>query len=655
MSWQRRRGIVGGMARGILALLICGCGGFFPGFAQSTILTPPQNGVAELELRGEAGNQVTVDAANELTGVPWETIGTLLLTNSSVRMSDPWCGTAPKRFYRVTRMAGNILPFAENFRLIDQAGRSEELHYYWNDTNISAFVLIFTANGCADVEEQLAELKGIQAEYADAGVVFWMINSNAEDTRADIQEEARRLGITWPVLHDPSQNAARVYGTRASPEVVCVDRASFSIFYQGAIDDRFEPGLGVVNRKHLREALASFTAGEEVIVRRTKPPGCEVELAVDRPVSYTAEIAPMLQNKCVVCHSPGNIAPWAMTNHAIVKIYSEAMKYRVMGGEMPPWHADPIHGRFKNDSSLTAQEQALLIAWIEQGALKDGESDPLETIPPPPPKWPVELGEPDLVLRAPVQQIKATGIEPYRYVFVETGLSSPVWLKAALVRPSNPRVVHHYLVWEGRTTMQMATGLAGYVPGGPALPFPEGTGVEMTDAWLTFNLHYTPHGEEAEDEPELALWFHDTPPGKTLQTLPLLQQSFVIPPGAREHEVRFEQVIPEFLTATVYRLAPHMHYRGKSMKYEVFYPDGTSEVLLSVVDYHFDWQMMYQLEAPKVIPGGSRIVISGTFDNSAQNLFNPDPTQAVSWGDQSFEEMFIGYADVTFPFKVPLP
>ena len=643
------------MARGIFILLTCYCAALNV-FAQNAILTPPQNGVAELELRGEAGTQVTVDAADELKGAPWETIGAVLLTNSVARMSDPWCGSAPKRFYRVTRTAGNILPFAENFRLIDHAGRSEELHYYWNDTNINAFILTFTANGCADVEAQLAELKALEAEYAGEGVVFWMINSNEGDTRTTIADEAARLGITWPVLHDPSQNAARVYGTRASPEVVCVDRESFSIFYQGAIDDRLEPGTGVPTRNYLREALASFMAGDEVIVRRTKPPGCEVELTVNRPVSYSAEIAPLLQNKCVVCHSPGNIAPWAMTNHAIVKIYSEAMKYRVMGREMPPWHADPIHGRFKNDSSLSAEEQALLIAWIEQGALKDGESDPLENIPPPPPKWPAELGEPNLVLRTPVQQIKATGIEPYRYIFVDTGLTSNVWLKAALVKPSNPRVVHHYLVWEGNTTMQMATGLAGYVPGGPALPFPEGTGVElMAGSSLTFNLHYTPSGEAAEDQPELAFWFYDTPPGKTLQTLPLLQQSFVIPAGAREHEVRFEQVIPEFLTATVYRLAPHMHYRGKSMKYEVFYPNGTSEVLLSVVDYHFDWQMMYQLETPKVIPGGSRIVISGTFDNSAQNLFNPDPTQPVTWGDQSFEEMFIGYADVTFPFKVPLP
>lgn len=632
------------MAGRVVFGLLLVCAGMATAVSRGAVLGPPEDGVVELELRGEAGNQVKVEAAGELNNSAWETIGAVLLTNSATRFSDPWCGSAQRRFYRITRSPGSILPFAENFKLLDQDGRAKELHYFWNDTNVSAFVLIFTANGCADVEARLADLKELDSTYKDQGVVFWMVNSSLADTREAILEEADRLGIEWPILQDIAQNVARVYGTRSSPEVVCVDRETFSIFYQGAIDDRMDAAGGTARRKYLAEALASFLDGREVILRRTKAPGCEVELSVNEPISYSEEIAPLLQANCVSCHSPGNIAPWSMTNYAIVKMYAEAIKYQVMSRNMPPWHADPLYGNFRNDFSLPAEEQAKLIAWVEQGARRDGTSDPLENVPPPPPKWPVELGEPDLVIRPPLQQVSATGVEPYRYIFVDTGLTSNVWLKAALVRPSNPKVVHHYLVWEGRTTMQMATGLAGYVPGGPALAFPEGTGVELPGgSSVTFNLHYTPYGEAAEDQPELALWFHDQPPPKVLLTLPALDQTFVIPPGAREHEVTLSAVTP--LPATLYRMAPHMHYRGKSMRFEAAYPDGTSEVLLSVPDYHFDWQMNYVLETPKRIPAGTRLTITGTFDNSAQNRFNPDPSQEVRWGEQSFEEMFIGYFD----------
>jgi hypothetical protein len=271
-------------------------------------------------------------------------------------------------------------------------------------------------------------------------------------------------------------------------------------------------------------------------------------------------------------------------------------------------------------------------------------------VPPPPPKWPVELGEPDLIIRAPEQHIAATGIEAYRYIFVDTGLTNDVWLKAAMVRPSNPKVVHHYLVWEGASMLQQAVGLAGYVPGTERGAYPEGTGVVLHGkTQLTFNLHYTPDGEEAVDQPELALWFHKTPPPKSLITLPLLNQSFNIPAGAREYEVSarplFVQTMP--YAGTLYALTPHMHYRGARMRFEVTYPDNRHEILLSVPNYEFHWQTTYQLAEPKKIPAGSKLLIVGAFDNSDLNDENPDPSKNVKWGEQSFEEMFIGYFDFT--------
>lgn len=231
---------------------------------------------------------------------------------------------------------------------------------------------------------------------------------------------------------------------------------------------------------------------------------------------------------------------------------------------------------------------------------------------------------------------------------MQSGLTNDTWVRAAIVRPSNTRVVHHYLVWEGQSMSQMASGLAGYVPGMQPAPFPTGTGVLFRkNIWLTFNLHYTPTSEPETDQPELALWFHKTAPAKTLRTLPLLNQGFTIPAGVNEYEVRAELPFALPIPVTIYGMSPHMHLRGARMKFEIVDPAGKRETLLSVPKYHFPWQTGYQLAEPRRVPSGYRIVVTGAFDNSEQNMDNPDGTRPVTWGDQSFEEMFIGYFDYT--------
>jgi hypothetical protein len=242
-------------------------------------------------------------------------------------------------------------------------------------------------------------------------------------------------------------------------------------------------------------------------------------------------------------------------------------------------------------------------------------------------------------------------VEPYRYIFVDTGIPSNVWLRASIVRPSNRRVVHHYLVWLGANTQQQASGIAGYTPGDTSGVFPPGTGVFLpANTNLTFNLHYTPSGEAEQDQPELALWFYATPPAKELQTLPLLNQSFTIAPGASDQEVTFSYKIPVFYPQiTAYSFRPHMHLRGSRMRFEILAPGSTQrEILCSVPHYSFHWQTTYHLEQPRVILPGTTVYVIGAFDNSAQNDENPDPTASVSWGEQSSDEMFIGYIEGTY-------
>lgn len=592
-----------------------------------------------LEASGGAGNVLRVEAANDLAG-GWQTLGAQVLTNGAARFADPLGAGTKRRFYRVTESARAEPERAPNFRLIDHSGRSHELHYYEEAEELKAFVLIFAANGCAELSQRWEALKALHARHATNGVKFWMINSNPADTRAALATEATRLATPIPILHDRAQTVARLYGIGQAAEAVVIRREGMGIVYRGALGAAGGSDL-------LQEGIEAALAGAFPPTLEARSLGCDLlsERAAD--LSYSTAIAPILQAKCVSCHSPGNVAPWAMTNHAVVKAYAELMLDAIASKEMPPWHADPEYGVFQNDISLSVEQERVLVEWLQAGAPRGTGPDPLENIPPPPPRWPAELGEPDMILRTPMQTIAADGVEPYRYIFVPTGLAADKWLRAAVVKPTNTRVVHHYLVWEGENMTQMAAGLAGYVPGMRDRGFPAGTGILLrAGSSVTFNLHYTPTGREETDQPELALWFHESKPAKELYTLPMLQQNFTIPAGARDHQV--SQALIALPTAvTVYGFAPHMHLRGLRMRFDLVHPGGRRETLLNVPRYDFHWQTRYELATPISIPKGVRVEVVGGFDNSELNHHNPDPGAEVKWGEQSWEEMFIGYFSLT--------
>jgi hypothetical protein len=267
--------------------------------------------------------------------------------------------------------------------------------------------------------------------------------------------------------------------------------------------------------------------------------------------------------------------------------------------------------------------------------------------------WPAELGPPDALVTPGMQSINLFGLEPYRYLPVRAPNTSNVWLRAAIILPSSAPIVHHYLVWTGTNITSASPsgislyndGLATYVPGMRPYIYPSDSGFLLTKSnWLTFNLHYTPNGETTNDLPTLALWYHKTKPAKTYHNPGITNPFFSIPPGDPEFPV---QALPFTLdhSIRVHRLNPHMHLRGKRMSFEVVYPNGTHEMLLSVPDYSFKWQNGYELAEPKTLPAGTRFVISGAFDNSPENVANPDPTATVYWGDQTSSEMFVGFID----------
>lgn len=643
---------VSGLRLYVLALMLAACvdGLAQPWPAELRIQRPP-TGPVRLELFGELGNDCAIEAADDPGTNAWSPRVTLTLTGSSQTWLDSaWCGR-PRRFYRAITFNGPApAEVASNFRLIDHLGKSRELSYHWTDTNVAAFVLVFTANGCSAVRDFLPALNALRSQFEPQRVRFWMIDSQPQETRSNIVSEAAALGLTLPVLHDRAQFVARAYRATTAPEAMIVScgESDWVIVYRGAIDDRKDTNTVATTQHYLADALTQHLANGTVTPRITQPNGCALSLPTQPPVSYATDIAPLLQARCVLCHSPGNIGPFAMTSHDAVYERRWDIREAVRTGCMPPWHADPEHGHFANDNSLKPADAAKLVQWIEEGALRGDGPDPLSDAVPPsladyPFTWPAELGEPDVILSPPSQSVPATGVQPYRYLYTRPPFASNVWLRAAIMLPSNRQVVHHMSVYLGRVTGAMEESLALYVPGQRQVAYPDGTGKLLPQGTdVTFELHYTPNGTAGMDAPRLGLWLHTNQPPRALLvgsrgTIPVLN----IPPFAQDVPALIETTFSK--DVVVYGMNPHMHLRGSRMKFEVTYPDGIREVLLSVPNYDFRWQTLYRLETPKRLPAGTRMVITGAFDNSPQNLNNPNPAQTVIGGLQTTDEMFLDF------------
>jgi hypothetical protein len=570
----------------------------------------------------------------------------------------------PQQFYRAVWQPDYAPPGAANFRLIDHQGKSRELFYYFTSTNTKAFVLIFTGNGCASVQQYIPALNAQRNYFASRGVLYWMIDSNLQDNRSNIVVEATNRNISLPILHDSAQVVARAYGASKTPEVVCVSKEDWTVFYRGSIDDRTGATATASTQSYLSNAVVSFLASQPVSPIQTAVKGCDISLAPRYESTYSQNIAPILQNKCFYCHSPGNIGPFAMTNYAVIQGAAGAIKDEVLAGHMPPWFADPHYGRFSNDRSLTTEETARLIQWIDDGSPRGTGPDPLESASIPvgyPFAWPESLGTPDQVLSIPVQNIPATGVVGYRYINVTTTFTNDVWLRAAVVKPGNTRVVHHVLVFDNPTFGGLEGFFSGYVPGTEPAAFPAGTGKLLRRGQvLQFQMHYITTGTAETDQTEIAFYVAPSPPAYPLQTRSAFDLFFSIPANNPDYQrIAYHPGSGTLATnIMLYEMSPHMHLRGSHFKYEVIYPDNSSEVLLSVPHYVFHWQALYRLATPKYLPKGSRIKCTAGWDNTEQNshlmeeYYATDearflPGRTVGFGEQSYDEMFIGYLNYT--------
>ncbi len=547
----------------------------------------------------------------------------------------------------------------DRFALKDTAGKT------WSLADLKdrkAVVVVFLGTQCPINNAFLPRLAELHKTYSARGVQFLAINANRQDSPRQIAEHAREYKIPFPVLRDEGGAVADRFGARRTPEAFVLD-AERKVRYQGRIDDQF--GVGYQRpqptRHDLAAALDEVLAGKPVSQPSTPVAGCLIGRPpapkAEAKLTYARDVAPIIQARCQECHRPGQIGPMPLLSYDDVSSWSEMIREVVQERRMPPWHAAPGHLKFKNDRGLSPRDRETLLAWIEQGCPR-GDERALPAARKFAEGW--YIGKPDVVLTMPtaftVPAKAPRGGVPYKHFKVETNFKEDVWIQAAEAKPGNKAVVHHIIVYvfakgvrPGRALDDgIGNGfLVAYAPGDLGVAYPAGAAKKIPKgATLVFQMHYTPNGVEQTDRSSVGLVFAKQPPKNEVKTKAIAQYLLAIPPGAKAHRVTSAATFRK--DTYLWALLPHMHLRGKSFEYRAVYPDGKKELLLAVPRYDFGWQATYVLERPLRLPAGTRIECVAHFDNSADNPNNPDPKRLVRWGQQTWQEMMIGFVDYSY-------
>jgi hypothetical protein len=403
--------------------------------------------------------------------------------------------------------------------------------------------------------------------------------------------------------------------------------------------------------------------------------------AEDKPQTSNAptfyrDVLPILQGHCQSCHRPDGIAPMPLVTYSETRPWAAAIQKATQSRAMPPWFADPHYGHFANDPSLTSQQIATIAGWASNQAPAGDTHDT-----PPQRHWAEgwSIPQPELVVKMPASvALPATGDVEYTYEIVPTGFTEDRWVQMSQVRPSSPQHVHHTVVYirpPGSKWLQHAPVgepftasslkdeqdrrdvawtdadiLLVYAPGSSPDNWPAAMAKFIpAGSDLVFQMHYTTNGHAASDQTRLGMVFSKQAPPQRVLTLQLTNDRFVIPPGVDDFRVEVHGTLPN--DCTLLSFLPHMHLRGKQFEYNIVQPDGTLETLLRV-KWSFYWQLSYRLAKPRFLKAGTELQAVAWFDNSRNNPHNPDPDAAVHWGDQTYDEMMVGFFNVAVPASV---
>jgi mono/diheme cytochrome c family protein len=394
-------------------------------------------------------------------------------------------------------------------------------------------------------------------------------------------------------------------------------------------------------------------------------------------VTFTKDVAPIVQQHCQSCHRPGEGTPFSMLSYEEARPWAIAMKRMVVTRAMPPWFEDGHTEKFENNRSLTQAQIDTIAAWVDAGAPKGDPKDmpsALEFVK----GW--TIPKPDKIYQLPQAfSVPATGILDYQYVILPTGFTKDTWVQDVEAAPTDRSVVHHIVAYvrtpgsnyfkdqpkgEFFVAPPAKTGekaakddvpsdwLVGYAPGQPPDMFVPGQAKLIpAGSDIVLEVHYMPEGKAATDQSNVGLVLAKEAPTERVMTLQAGNEKFKIPPGDPDYRVDASYTFRR--EVTLLGLHPHMHMRGKDMSYRLVFPDGETRSILNVPHYNWHWQLWYNLEKPITLPAGTRVECTAHYDNSANNPENPDPSKTVTWGQQSFDEMMVCFFNVAFPADTP--
>jgi peroxiredoxin len=549
----------------------------------------------------------------------------------------------------------------EDFQLKDFQGKPFSL---WQLRDKPAVVIAFLGTECPLATLYAPRLAQLAERFADAGVAIVGINSNQQDSLSELAAYGKIHGVTFPLLKDVGNVVADALGAVRTPEVFLLDKDRV-VRYHGRIDDQYVVGRKrqQPTREDLATAIEEVLEGKSVRQATTAAPGCRIgrvhQPKADAKVTYTKDVAAVLNKRCVECHRPGEIGPFALASYEDVVGWADTIAEVVEEGRMPPWHADPAHGTFSNDCRMSDAEKQVIFDWVAGGAPQGDRKDLPE-----PPKfadgWRLPRVDQEVFMSQTAFKVPTEGTVNYKYFSVDPGFTEDKWIQGAQCKAGNRGVVHHIILFmrpprggrgdrgdrDGGNESGFVTATA---PGASPLLLADGMAKRVpAGSKFVFQIHYTPNGSPQQDRSSVGLMFADPANvKKRVDTRAVETHLIFIPPQVADYPLSAESSIRR--DSLLLSLFPHMHLRGKAFRYEAEYPDGRKEVLLDVPRYDFNWQQTYELAEPKLLPKGTRIRCFAHYDNSSENIANPNPRRIVTWGEQTWDEMLMGFMDTTEP------
>jgi AhpC/TSA family protein len=536
-------------------------------------------------------------------------------------------------------------------------------------THKRAFVLVFTNTTCPIVQRYLPKLKQLDDKFSKQGIQFLAVDAGTDDSILEIATQAVEHDMPFPFVKDLDGTCTAACAVDRTATAVLLD-ADFRIRYRGRIDNSIHLGGATPGETHseLNDAIEALLSNKEIATTETPVEGC---LITTNPptkqtgnISYSEQIAPIVEKNCTCCHRPGTSAPFSLTSYDEVAANASMIAEVVDQRRMPPWYASPDFGKFTNDRTMPAADRKMLVAWSREGAANDslapqsatsstrsnsesesahGRSDIWAGK-----KW--LLGEPDIVFEAPMTyDVPAEGYVDYKYTLLPTIFLHDTYIQAAEVQPSNPRVVHHSNLGYMPIGTKESYGrlITGYVPGVGPMELDHNVASKIpAGSVLGLQIHLTTTGKPEKTKLRVGFRYPRYQVDKELRYLELKNQKFAIPPFAARYPVAAEKTLQD--DVTLYGFFSHMHVRGQDATYRAYPPAGDPITLLMIPNYSFDWQTPYHLPYGQVkFPAGTKYECVAHFDNTMFNPYNPDPSATVRDGQQTYQEMMYGYVFYT--------